>query len=220
MPVFTIEGGIGAGKTTFLKSISEAKFCKSHCVVFEPIDKWTNVDTFSQPYNLNMLEMFYNNKAKYAFMFQMLTLQTRITTLIDAVKNNPEKIIFCERSYISDAIFANMLYSNLKLITEEEYTVYNHWWHLAQETINNTCDVIGSIYIKTSPHVCVDRMIHRDRSCERQINIDYMHHLHLLHEEWYNKTTLSTYVVNGDVESKDINISSIVSFVNTLTTAQ
>lgn len=210
--IFTIEGNIGAGKSTILEALKS--YSKDIIILPEPVDLWMEF----KPNNCDkcLFELFYEDNKKYGFVFQIYALQTRYKLLIDTIKNNPDKIIICERSIITDnKIFAEIM-KNDNTINDYEYDVYKNLHDILSETLS---PLSGIIYLKTSTSICVDRIISRDRSGEESISIEYIKKLNNKHNEW-----LSTYdsdqllVLDGDLENSPDNTSkhmaSIINFIN------
>ena len=194
MSIIFIEGNIGAGKSTFLaKFESDPKYK----VIYEPVDEW--MEMRSSDSNESILELFYKDKEKYGFMFQMLALQTRIKHMFEIINNHRDKIIICERSYFTDnEIFAKMLFEE-KILNEMEYNIYNSWHSFLIGMIK--VDILGIIYIKTSPEVCCSRISRRNREGEGKIHIEYINKLHSQHEKWLLRSNpYPVFTCDGDQE--------------------
>jgi deoxyadenosine/deoxycytidine kinase len=126
MVLISIEGNIGSGKSTLLKIIRE-KYKDNENIIFvdEPVSEWLNIKDSNQN---NILELFYKDKKKYSFSFQILAYITRLRKILEAIENNKDKIIICERSIYSDKfVFAKMLYEQ-KFIDEIDWINYNYWF--------------------------------------------------------------------------------------------
>ncbi|AGE57698.1 kinase protein [Acanthocystis turfacea Chlorella virus NTS-1] len=104
MVVISIEGLIGAGKSTVLAALKKRGFK----VVTEPIEKWT------------FLKKFYDDPRKYS-----LALQIQILLTFAEQEFPEDEIVFVERSpAVSRYVFANMLRSE-GLMTDEATNVYS-----------------------------------------------------------------------------------------------
>lgn len=201
MPIFTIEGVVGAGKTSLLDALKDAKFASQHVIVYEPVDAWTNT-RLDGPGTPSIFEKYYADKQRNGFMFQMFALQTRIQCLLEAYNKNPNAIIICERSHISDCeIFARMM-KELNIISSDEFYVYKQWYNMCAKYLFK--DFAGAIYIKTNPSKCIDRIMQRARSGEEHISFDYIRRLHELHNMWVNFTDLPVCMIDGNIENADI----------------
>merc|ERR1711898_84840 len=98
MTLISIEGNIGSGKSTILKLLKQ-KSDKSIIFIDEPVSEWQTIKDSS---GKNILELFYANKQRYSFTFQILAYITRLRKILDVIKNNQDKIIIMERSIYTD----------------------------------------------------------------------------------------------------------------------
>jgi deoxycitidine kinase/deoxyguanosine kinase len=179
--LYSVEGNIGAGKTTFLRKIEE-KLCEQGRtdirVIYEPVDAWSNVKDAEQK---TILHHFYENPAKYAFPFQIMAFTSRLHLIQQEIAKYPDcKIFLCERSLDADAnVFAKMLYED-GLMENMLYQIYrqlyeNHIGQYAAHTI---------IYLRMSPAVCMERVGIRQRQGEATISLEYLQKCHDYHEGW------------------------------------
>ena len=153
--IIAIEGNIGSGKSTmvdYLKSQYNNTILFGRKVVFlqEPVKQWQEINSDGE----TILEKFYANQEKWAFSFQMMAYISRLDILRKAVKENPNGIIFTERSLFTDKnVFAQMLYDDKK-INAIDFQIYNKWFHSFIEEI----PISGIVYIKTEPETCSARV--------------------------------------------------------------
>ena len=88
----------------------------------------------------------------------MMAYISRLSSLKKAIKSDYD-IIINERSIFTDRnVFAKMLFLQKK-INDIEWQVYNLWFDEFAEIIKD----IKTIYIKTSPDICQNRIIKRNR---------------------------------------------------------
>ena len=155
--ILSIEGNIGSGKSTILKLLEENNSYNDILFLKEPVDKWSNVKDNS---DITILEHFYKDPSKYAFMFQIMAFATRMQILKDTIAENPNiKVIICERSILADKeVFANMLYND-GLIDQMGITIYNT---MANNYFKDY-PLNGIIYIDADPDVCTNRIKNRNR---------------------------------------------------------
>lgn len=180
--LISIEGNIGAGKSTILEhlekhlgsipSLGKVLFLK------EPLDIWEN---FHDEAGNNILQKFYGNQVRYAFTFQVMAFITRLSLLRQAIKNNPEvDIIVIERSLCADKnIFMNMLHDD-KIVEKIEFDIYNKWY--AEYIEKYRVDAV--IYMDSNPEVCNQRINKRSRSGEDNIPLDYLKKCRDFHSKW------------------------------------
>ena len=160
--VFTIDGNIGAGKTTIL-SILNTRY--GIPINLEPIEKWRS-----------FLDTFYNDSIKNTFQFQIriwldrcnITTNLSNTSELSGIERSP---IFTFHTFIQSAKDSNLINDSEFNLLEELHSTSSNLW------TNNTY-----IYLRSSPQKCIDRIKTRDRSCESSVSLDYITNLHNLHE--------------------------------------
>jgi len=200
MPLYIIEGNIGAGKSTLLENLSTAVFDFEHVVVQEPVDVWQGFKDIS---GTSIFEKYYGDMNKYGFVFQTLILTTRVECILDAVKSHPDKVVFCERSFLTDKhIFAKGMYDDNKL-DEMSWRVFDHIYDFVTKEIHIHID--GMIYLRCDPDVCMRRIGARARAGELAIAPGYIEKLHRAHEAWMGEAggPLLTIDGNGDLSDTD-----------------
>lgn len=207
--VFSLVGNVGAGKTTLLKILEEKKheniFDKEYIILYEPVEKWTEKKFYDN--TKSILELYYENIHKYAFCFQMYTLQTRFEQIKKAIDENPGKIIITERCPFSDnMIFARLLIKQ-NLINDTEYMVYKSWLKMVCDITN--FHVKGFLYLDVPVETCAARIIKRNRSGEENITVQYIQKLHEMHESWMDNMQETEDFIRVDPD----NISSLVNFI-------
>jgi len=212
--MLSLEGNIGAGKSTLLSKLEKTKFSKDHIVMYEPVDEWLNVRP-DGPNSMSLFQKYYSDKRRHGFLFQMYALQTRLTHLLQVIENNPDKIIICERTHLTDAeIFAKMLAQD-NIMDASEYFVYKEWYNHCNKLLNGALK--GVIYLRTSVPVCMTRIAKRNRGGEDNISVGYINTLHKLHDEWLlNHNNLQICVVDGDVDEEQVDIHQVTQFINSL----
>lgn len=198
--IISIEGNIGAGKSTLYEHLRIVYKNNPHVVfVDEPVDEWnTIVDESGIP----ILQRYYENQEKYAFSFQIMALGTRLSLMKKALATDCS-IIIMERSVITDSnIFARMLFDDGK-INLIEYKIYMKWFI----EYTNNLPPINIIYLKTDPSVVYSRVIKRGRVGET-IPLDYLVKCHEYHEKWLNSDSnpiLYKLQINGDEIHNSVN---------------
>ena len=186
IPIIFIEGGIGCGKSTLVKHISN--YCRrnglKYLTIQEPVDIWTSIVNDN---GVNIIEAFYNDQAKYGFEFQMMAYISRLEKLKNAIYLSENKIhderydfIICERSLETDKhVFCKMLYDEGK-IDSYGYQIYNKWFDYFKRDVSNSYFV----YLKTDFKVCYERVHKRQRNGEDNISIDYLKKNNHYHDVW------------------------------------
>ena len=214
--IISVEGNIGAGKSTFLKRLDQHLTAAGipHVCLQEPVDIWTKEAVDGK----SMLELFYEDKAKYALSFQFMVLQTRVQQMLQCIKDNPDKIIITERCHITDKkIFANTM-AKAGYLKPHEMLVYDMWYQTCSNMFND--QLSGIIYLRSSPHISCDRIIQRNRKGEDNISIEYIKNLHAIHDDWILKEQqdIPVYVINANVELDAMNFPAVVRHINKIRT--
>jgi deoxyadenosine/deoxycytidine kinase len=205
----SIEGNIGAGKSTVLENLETYlnKVCPNLIgkVLFlkEPLDLW---EQFHDENGHTILEKFYKNQRRYAFTFQVMAYITRLSLLKDAIKNNPNvEIIIIERSLCADKnIFMNMLHDD-GIVEQMEFDIYNKWYTGFIEEYR----VDAVIYMDSNPEVCGSRINKRNRQGEDGIPIEYLNKCKAYHTKWLidtkcnEETTISKYVTLHTIKHEE-----------------
>jgi deoxyadenosine/deoxycytidine kinase len=195
--IFSIEGNIGSGKSTLVRSLKEY-YSNSSSIIFleEPVDEWNKIVDKN---GMTMLAKFYENQEKYSFAFQMMAYISRLSLLKQAIEKYPEAIIITERCLNTDRyVFAKMLYDSQK-IEDIEYQIYLKWF----DEFSNIIPIQKIIYLKTSPEICFYRMNKRNREGESNIKIDYLKTCHEYHEEMIQKMYENTLIIDSNIDIHD-----------------
>ena len=182
--IISIEGNIGAGKTTAINKLEEhikSKFPEDESSIMflrEPVDVW---NTIKDENNESILEKFYKDSNKYAFPFQVMAFATRSANIKNAIKENPKcKIIVCERSLEADNnVFAKMLRDD-GMIENVQYQIYEHFYNTCKDHILTD----GVIYVDSTPSKCSERINKRSREGEGSIELDYLQKCKDYHDKW------------------------------------
>ena len=190
--IYTIEGNVGAGKTTFLKSLQET--CGSGIVVlFEPVDEWMSFKPKGG--DKSIFELFYEDRKKYGFVFQMMALQSRFEFLQKTMEENKDKIIVCERSFLTDCEIFAKLNNDEGNISDVEFAVYKKWHEFFMQVLKP--NIKGLVYLRVEPDICKERIIKRSRQGEESFSEDYLRKLHDYHEAWLMGQTYPVLKVDG-----------------------
>jgi len=201
--IITVEGLIGAGKTTLCQNLRQRlgeTRVEGREIIFvaEPVDVWsTFVDADGTP----MLTLFYANPKNWAFSFQMMAYISRLAALKKARDENPDAIIVAERSLEADRyIFAQMLVDD-GCINALDHKVYTHWF---DTFAGEYCpDLV--LYLDTPVDIAEARIKSRARTGEDPIQRSYLESLAAYTTRWLDtssgvrtsKTPLPSIVLPG-----------------------
>lgn len=196
MPVITLDGNIGSGKSTILDKLQ-----KSHnqIVSFEPIQEW-------EPYLENIYK---NNTGYFDFQFKVYLDRAFIQT-----KSN--SIVYMERS--PKFTYETFVKVYKDKITHQEYNILEHLYDNVDQKYNKSViEPVLYIYIQSSPTVCYQRIKERNRECEKEIDFNLINLLHNRHEECYDninsKYGLPTFKINSDNKTPDEIAELIINYV-------
>jgi deoxyadenosine/deoxycytidine kinase len=200
--ILSIEGNIGGGKSTLLESLKRYyENDKTVLFVDEPVKEWEKIKDDS---GNTMLKKFYADQKKYAFPFQMMAYVSRLKMLRDIIKSvssEPDKhfIIITERSLFTDKyVFAKMLFDQGQ-IEDVCYQIYLTWF----DEFAKDFPIANTVYVKTYPQICYDRIHLRAREGEEIIPLTYLKECHNYHEYFLdekNGITVKKIVLDGNVD--------------------
>jgi len=167
--ILCITGNIGVGKSTLINDILK-KSNKKIIKIDEPVEKWTSTILENGE---NILVNFYKDK-KYAFLFQMNALISRIELIKNTLEQNPNETLFImERSPDDDRfIFAQECFE-YDYISQDEIYLFDYWRKVFFEYKN----LITTIVLDVEPQICMDRIKIRNRKGEEEIKFSYINNL-------------------------------------------
>jgi deoxyadenosine/deoxycytidine kinase len=211
--IISLDGNIGAGKSTFLAEIR--KRLHDIQVVDEPVGQWTALKNAE---GKNLLELFYENKKRWAYTFQNCAILTRLKNIEEAVENLDKtvkgpQVIITERSVLTDKhVFAEML-RDAGDIDPLEWDLYDSWFNV----FGKRHPVNGIIYISTSSNTSKDRIKIRNRQGEENIGLDYLDALDSQHKKWIENTNIPVLTLSTEPGiSLEKNIEEVVKFISYL----
>ncbi|MBC8505175.1 MAG: deoxynucleoside kinase [Anaerolineales bacterium] len=157
-----IEGVIGVGKTTLARLLQPAFEAKLFLEVFE-----------ENPF----LADFYTDRARYAFQTQIFFLLSRYHQQKAIAKElDPTKNVVADYTFKKDALFAGINLEN------DELTTYHQVHNALAEKISLP-DLI--VYLRATSDVLMQRIAHRDRHYERDMDSGYIDELNHAYENFF-----------------------------------
>lgn len=173
----SVEGNIGAGKSTFLHKIRDSLACS---LLWEPCHEWQDIE------GLNLLDEFYKDIKRWAYSFQLYAFLTRIEAIEKKLKDktSSEAFFIAERSIFADRyVFAQVCYEigNMKQL---EWNMYRKWFDWTLSRKEKKLFPAGLIYLKVDPEISYQRIKFRGRSEEKDIPFDYLNLLNDCHNRW------------------------------------
>jgi len=186
----TIEGVIGAGKTSLAKKLGEYL---DALIIYE------------QPEENPFLKDFYQDPQRYAFQAQIFFLLSRYRQQQENIQPDLfHEVMIADYLFAKDRIFAHL---NLD---DRELFLYDKVASLLEQTVQKP-DLV--VYLQSSPERLMNNIRQRGRSYERNISLEYITSLNEAYNKFffhYNDTPLlvinSTQIdfVNNTEEFKDL----------------
>jgi len=160
-----IEGVIGVGKTTLARLLQPTFDAEILLEVFE-----------ENPF----LSNFYSDRDRYAFQTQIFFLMSRYHQQNNVIPAaiSAGKTIISDYTFDKDALFAGIN------ITGDELEVYHKVHSALADKIPNP-DLV--IYLKASLGTLMNRITHRDRSYERNMDPTYIGELMEAYENFFSQ---------------------------------
>lgn len=191
---YIVEGNIGSGKTTLLEKLNENEQFE---VVREPVNMWLNTKGSD---GKNLLQEFYEQPERYAYLFQTMVFKTRLESL---EHEQTKPIRFSERSIWTDRyVFGKSCIDSNKMNVLET-NCYHFWFNWLEDKFWKKPD--GIIYLRTSPEKCMERMKERARNEESSVSLEYLKELHDYHENWLSNWNVTPKLIVDNENDNDWN---------------
>lgn len=198
--MLVLAGTIGAGKSSLATALG----------------KHFGTDVYYESVGDNpVLELYYQDREKYAFLLQVYFLNKRFKNIKEACKHNNDVL---DRSIYEDALFLDLNYKN-GMVTKQEHDIYH-------ELLDNMLEELEGlpkkapdllIYIDVDFDTMLKRIKGRGRDFEQIENndglYDYYKNLLAEYEPWYDAYDKSPKIkingskydfVNNEDDLKDI----------------
>jgi deoxyadenosine/deoxycytidine kinase len=186
-----IDGNIGSGKTTVIRSL-----CNEYNCIEEPVNEWA-------PY----LQEFYKDMKGKSLLFQMKVLQHHM-------KNNK-----CDINYILERSPLSCIHIFGQKLKDDQYLSKLDIDLMVDMNKDFGWYPQNVIYINTPPKVCYDRIHERSRENEI-IPYDYLQSISNLYDELYLNKSMNInipniYIVDG-TQSKENILAEIKKIINVI----
>lgn len=168
--LITIEGTIGAGKSTVLRALRE-DYAADEEVMFvdEPVDQWIA----GGDGRINLLDSMYRGSLAQP-TFQLMALATRIGPVVKALRS--ASVVICERSIWSDKhVFAELGLRDP--VTRAAYELSHAALH--QSFPAGLKEVLVLLDVPVT--VAIERIVHRGRPEEQGVDAAYLRQLEAGH---------------------------------------
>ena len=151
--MISVEGNIGVGKSSVLEILQKRGYTTRQ----EQVHLWS------------LLPLFYKEKKKYAFAFQLQVLTSYMGAHAD----------FIERSALSALfVFAKMLEED-EFITSEDFKILD-------KICRGLPQPKSHVYLRLDAELCLERIRQRGRKGEEEITIDYLKKIEAKHDETFS----------------------------------
>jgi deoxyadenosine/deoxycytidine kinase len=206
--VVSVDGNVGAGKSTFLEHLRTVY--PDAEILMEPVGEWLRLKDAS---GKSLLELFYEDKKRWAYTFQNCAILTRLRTVMAALRTTTKRVIITERSVLTDRhVFAEMLRADGTL-DPMEWELYETWFN----TFATELPIRGVIYLTTGVGTSAGRIVTRGRAGEEHIPLDYLAALDTQHHRWLESTSLPVLRISTEPGvSLEENVAVVRAFVEEL----
>ena len=161
-PLVIIEGNIASGKSTAAKAIGSRLKMR---VLQEPVDE-------------ELLALFYEDKDRWAFPFQIEMLHRRWALQMSAAAESMLEAGFkgaiLDRSLQGDLVFCRALYEAGK-IHKKEYEIY---LNALRSMMLVLYPPTVFLYLSAQPETCYTRLQKRSRAQETGVTLEYLQTIH------------------------------------------
>lgn len=166
--IFSIEGNIGAGKSTILEYVQT--MAPEYLICPEPLDEWAELKTDNGD---TLLEAFYKDQKTHAFTFQISVLVSRYKQLQTNRHLFPNRVLIQERSFLGDFDTFVSTLASYGYFTRAQLQVYLNVFNLFKK--QTPAPIF--FFVDTPSEVCLERIGQRGRSGEEHITLSYLQDL-------------------------------------------
>jgi deoxyadenosine/deoxycytidine kinase len=183
--ILSVEGNIGAGKTSLLDQLEVRVDPRRIVVVREPVDTWMRLTDPTD--GESILQKIYKCPAVYSFTFQTVVFHSIMQSIDEAIATHSEcEIIVCERSLAASRhVFCAMLKEANK-ISAFEMNIYESFF---TPSVMERYYPDNVFFLDVDPSVCMERIQKRDRKGEEDIPLDYLIKLDHTYRQWLPEYT-------------------------------
>ena len=189
--VIIVDGIIGAGKTSLINK----------CLIPEIESRGLKVWVVEEPVKLwredGLLEMFYKDKKRRGFQFQVRAFHDRIVEarkIKDNIAEGEMGVVIMERSIFTDIIFMDCL-KELGNVDNTEYRDYLKLHSMWKELFPFTPSLF--LYLKPELSEVMNRMRNRGRREESDVSFAYQEKLKKKHDDFFSNNDKPVIVIDG-----------------------
>lgn len=174
-----IIGNIGVGKSTLVTKAKTEPYREQLLSLFLGDQKDVDIHTFEETFNPVVLDEFYKDPVKNAFMAQIEFFNGRLERQKSI--DNSRGIILEDRTLAEDYHIFGKAQRILGNMSEPEFQAYQRTYHLMTETFKEP-DIL--VYLRADVAVLLQRIAKRGRESEKLILPSYLQQLNYLYEEF------------------------------------
>ena len=220
--LLSIEGNIGAGKSTLIEELKKHK--TDWNFIAEPVDIWSSI---TNGQGKSLLSLYYEDPKRWSYSFQSCALLSRFQNIQTAIassaasdfrpKQNGEggsvplrrPIFITERCLDTDYnVFAKLLRDEGS-IDKLEFEIYDRLYQHLRNSM--TASLTAIIHVDTSPEDCMERIKIRNRTGESAISLNYLRSIDQYQSKWTN--TLSNMSI---IKTRGLTTRSVISEIDVL----
>ncbi|CAG9865265.1 unnamed protein product [Phyllotreta striolata] len=169
----SVEGNIGAGKSTLIKYFQQTPGIDTY---LEPLEWWRNVNGH------NLLDLMYSDIYQWLNVFQNYVQYTRLVIQTSKPSSPSTTVQMFERSIQNNRFcFMEQAYRD-GFLHGADYAVLDQWYRWIRANEDIALDLI--VYLRSSPETVYERVKARQRPEEKSVSLDYLKGLHESHERW------------------------------------
>lgn len=176
IPTVVIEGSIGVGKSSVLKSVSESIFKDNMVVSLEPVSEWTNFQ------GENLLEKFYQSPKEYGFILQNLIHASKANQYFEQDFTDKHLHVVERSLSTSQLCFAAVLLKQ-GILTKLQFKTLGEIWKKNEQNCSYLTRLTKIIYLQCDPKTSLDRIRKRNRPSEAKITLEYLEALHDVYDD-------------------------------------
>lgn len=177
-----IIGNIGVGKSTLVKALQTPELSKILLSCFPNLAGGEQVHSFQEEFDHIVLDAFYKDPEKHAFMAQVEFLNGRLRR--QERISRARGVVLEDRTIFEDYHVFGKAQKILGHMSEEEFRAYQRSYNLLTEHIDQP-DLV--VYLRASTDVLLDRIKQRARDSEQLISREYLDLLNKLYENFICK---------------------------------
>jgi deoxyadenosine/deoxycytidine kinase len=177
-----IIGNIGVGKSTLIEALQTPELSNILLTCFPYLEGDEKVHTFQEEFDLDVLDAFYKDPVKHAFMAQIEFLNGRLVR--QSKIEEARGIVLEDRTIFEDYHIFGKAQKVLGNMSNEQFIAYQRCYNLMTNKISEP-DLV--IYLRAGTDVLLDRIKKRGRDSEQGIPADYLELLNNLYETYVSK---------------------------------